>query len=234
MKELRAIKRIIQLRNLPKTYEKMLAKAIHSNMKVFNEREFLNYFKSDIYSIEKSNEAILVLKHDVDHTLKPVSKILTLERKYNVSSTFHVRVDEKKYTLEDAKIVFKDCDIALHQVSDPITEKKKIMKYFNDVIGISTHGGHESSTVFNKEFLNSISNDFSYISDGLLRPGKIEYLNKMLLIPIDSADIYFEDPIVKLENAINNKSIMIFNSHVEYFMPFDFLFKEITRKFRRT
>ena len=234
MKELRALKRIIKLRNLPRTYENLLDKATKANIKVFNEREFYNYFKSDIGSIEKLTEPILVLKHDADHTLKPVSKILRLERMYNVRSTFHVRVDEKKYTLKNAKIVFKDCDVALHQVNDPIKEKKKLLGYFKDVIGISTHGGHESSTVFNKEFLISISNDFCYISDGLLRPGNIEYLNNMLLIPIDSADIYFEDPIKKLENAIKNNSIMIFNSHVEYFMPLDFLFKELSRKIRKT
>lgn len=232
MKEFRAIRRIVKLRNLTKTYEKLLATAKYANVKVFNERKFFEYFSSEIKEIHNVNEPILVLKHDVDHTLRPIKKILDIENKYNVSSTFHVRADEVKYSLEDAKQVLLDCDIALHQVHDPFEEKTKIMSYFKNVIGISTHGGHESSIVFDDNFLNSISSEFSYISDGLLKSRKIGFLNKMLLIPIDSADIYFEDPIQKLNITILKKKIMIFNSHVEYFMPSDFLIKELNRIFR--
>lgn len=230
MKELRAIKRIIKLRNLTKTYEKLLATAKIANIKILNEREFFQYYSSKILEIDDVNEPILVLKHDVDHTLKPIKKILDIEKHFQVSSTFHVRADEAKYSLEEARQEFLNCDVALHQVHDPFEEKTKISKYFNNIIGISTHGGHESNTVFNHDFLDSISNEFSYISDGLLRPRKIDFLNKMLLIPIDSADIYFEDPVQKLKDAIKEKHVMIFNSHVEYFMPMDFLLKELKRK----
>lgn len=231
MKELRAIKRIIKLRHQPGIYRRVLEIATESKIPVLNERQFLDYFSSA--ETEGRSEAVLVLKHDVDHTLKPLKKILEIENAFDVSSTFHVRCDEAKYSLEDAKNALTGCDVAMHQVKDPLIEKEKFSKYFDNVIGISTHGGHESDTVFNREFLEYISNDFSYISDGLLRPDPIEYLNKMLLIPIDTADIYFEDVIAKLKQAISTKSIMIYNSHVEYFMPMDFLFKELKRKFIR-
>jgi len=232
MKELRAIKRIIKLKNLKIIYEKLLNRAKESNIKVFNERQFYEFFVSYKLLNKRIDEPILVLKHDVDHTLASIRIILEIEHRFGVSSTFHVRADEKKYHLKDAQLILQNQDIALHQVNDPSEEKEKLLKYFGNIIGVSTHGGYESSTVFNDNLLRKLSSDFQYISDGLLRPRKISFLNNMLLVPIDSADIYFENLILKLEKMIKEKEIMVFNTHVEYFSPFNFLISELTRKFR--
>jgi len=233
MKELRALKRVIKLRNLNKIYDKLLKIAYNNNVTIINEREFYQLLEEKINDINNVKEPILVLKHDVDRMLTPIPIIDEIEKRYNASSTYHVRADENQYKLSEAKEVFKGLDVALHLVGDVIHDKTKISQYFDDVIGCSTHGGHEKEFIFNEELISELSEHFKYVSDGLLRPDPIHFQDHFLLIPIDSADIYFEDLIKKINEMIELKKIMILNTHVEYFVPKSYLkaqFKKIFRK----
>lgn len=223
MKEFNALKRVFKLRNLRKDYEKLLQRAKGNNVKILNEREFYNYIKEKDFKLSTINEPILVLKHDVDRMLSPIPIINEIEKKYNASSTYHVRADEIQYSLEDAKEYFKDKDVALHLIGEVKHDKGNFIKHFPDVIGCSTHGGHEKQFIFNDDLIAELSEHFAYVSDGLLRPEPIHLKDKFLLIPIDSADIYFEDLFHKLNHAIRDKKIMILNTHVEYFTPWDYM-----------
>ncbi|MCD4664184.1 MAG: hypothetical protein K8R68_02865 [Bacteroidales bacterium] len=233
MKELKALKRVIKLKKLKITYEKILKIAKKHGVKILNEREFYHYMEKKSFDITAIQEPILVLKHDVDRMLSPISLIDEIEKKYNASSTYHVRADEKQYLLSDAKKVFNRLDVALHLVEDVTEDKAKFQNYFPDVIGCSTHGGHEKQFVFNKDLVKELGEHFKYVSDGLLRPGPIEQQNFFLLIPIDSADIYYENLIEKLKIAIDNNKVMVLNTHVEYFTPLQYLRRQLTNLFSK-
>ncbi len=232
MKELRALKRVIKLRNLNKTYDKILNIAYNKNIKILNEREFYQLLEEKKINLNEINEPVLVLKHDVDRMLTPIPIIDKIEKRYNASSTYHVRADENQYKLSDAKEVFKGLDVALHLVGDVVHDKTKISQYFENVIGCSTHGGHEKEFIFNKELISELSEHFKYVSDGLLRPDPICFRDNFLIIPIDSADIYFEDLFKKVNEMIEFKKVMILNTHVEYFIPKSYLKAQFKKIFR--
>lgn len=223
MKELRALKRVFKLWNLNSIYEQVLKTAYQQNVKIFNEREFYNYFQKKEFQLAAIDEPILVLKHDVDRMLSPIAVIDKIEKKYKAASTYHVRADEAQYSLAGAQNVFKTLDVALHLVGDVAKDKQNFLKYFPNVIGCSTHGGHEKQFIFNNDLIAELSEHFAYVSDGLLRPESIRLKDKFLLIPIDSADIYFEDLQKKVTAAISKKQVMILNTHVEYFTPWAYL-----------
>ncbi|MDN5354989.1 MAG: hypothetical protein PWQ09_1745 [Candidatus Cloacimonadota bacterium] len=231
MKELRALKRVFKLWNLNSTYEQVLKTAYQKNVKIFNEREFYNYFQNKDFQLTAIDEPILVLKHDVDRMLSPIAVIDKIEKKYKAASTYHVRADEAQYSLPEAQKVCKDLDVALHLVGDVATDKQNFLKYFPDVIGCSTHGGHEKQFVFNDSLIDELAEHFDYVSDGLLRPEPIRIKDKFLLIPIDSADIYLENLLSKLEETIKKNKVMILNTHVEYFTPLAYLKRQFMQLF---
>lgn len=233
MKEIRALKRVFKLWNLNKNYKKILQTAKEKNVKIINEREFYSLMKENNFRVNNINEPILVLKHDVDRMLSPIPLINSIEKKFNASSTYHVRADERQYSLTEAKKVFKNNDVALHLVGDISEDKHNFIKFFPNVIGCSTHGGYEKQFVFNEELVAELGEHFNYVSDGLLRPEPIRLKDKFLLIPIDSADIYFDDLFQKFDFAIKEKKIMILNTHVEYFTPLKYLKSQFVNLLKR-
>lgn len=210
-----------KLRNLKNQYDEILKYLKNENVKIISERE---YYKSP-----QTNKATILLRHDVDKKLSTISLIREIERNNGVTSTLHIRVKERTYSLNDLKkINLNGFDFALHLESNDLKEIKKdkatlekIVK--RKIIGASIHGGYYSGKDITKDKIltNLKKAGFKYIT--YYNEGD-HYVKEsgMMLIPYIISDLEivqrgYKEFMRQLKEIVRKRACSSLNTHPEYF-----------------
>jgi len=116
-----------------KSYEKLLRKLQEETFDVLNLAQFVPDMKND------SEKITVLIRHDVDLSLKRLEKMLALEKKYGFSSTALFRLHSEKYTFEEAipvieKLQKEGFDIGFHYevLSTTNGDKSQAIELFSE------------------------------------------------------------------------------------------------------
>lgn len=203
-----------RIKNIEKEYEELLKIANETGTTVCNASQMAKFI-----SAKKMPNKCLALTHDVDRESgKRIQKILSIERKYNDTSTFFVRLH--RYSLEPFKKMARHWEIGLHgefkgnnRIGQAMEQKKSLEKMIGrKAVGVSMHKGHWEG---NKTINAAEKAGFFYIISYVERKGKI------ITLPYEVSDIAPVKNLKYLNNLLKQhppkKLDLVINTHADYF-----------------
>lgn len=204
-----------RIKNIKKEYEEFLKKAKENNIVLCNAVQM-----AKLLSTRKMPRKCIALIHDVDYDFgkNNIPKILDIERKHNVTSTFFIRV--QKYQLDSLKKLPKQWEIGLHgefkgdNRAEKAAEQKKILeeKIERKVVGVSMHKGNWEGE---RTIDAAEKAGFFYIVSIVKRKGGI------ITLPYSASDISPTQNLAYLNKVLGKnipkKLVTAVNTHADYF-----------------
>lgn len=203
------------IKNIKNEYEEFLTKAKEKRIVLCNATQMASFFAK-----KKVPSRCVALIHDVDYEngKNNIHKVLDIERRHKVVSTFFVR--PHKYSLELLKKLPRQWEIGLHgefkrvnRIEKAIEQKKALEKLIGrKVVGVSMHKGNWEG---NRTIAAAEKAGFLYITSYFKRKGKI------ITLPYEASDISSTRNFKYLNNLLEKnlpkKFVLVVNTHADYF-----------------
>ncbi len=206
-------------------YRRIIRHMQNKNVMITDERTFYKSLRPG----KQPKGPVIILRHDVDRSLRKIKKIGKIESKFGVRSTLHLRVKERTYKLKDLnKLDLKNFDVALHLETNDANEMKKDKKTLEKmtgrkIIGASIHGGYyPGKNISKKRILKNLKKaGFKYIT--FYNKGRYPVKEfGIILIPYLISDLEIVQSGYKmfmkeLDDIIRKEACSSLNTHPEYF-----------------